>query len=148
MERQILFGDAAAQGRPEDFLCSSYWMKCHSHVFEFTDPFSAVEFFNSALLFFSPVIYVWYFSFNFISWLKCLPCSVIVVLSLLNLFMTIILNSLLGKSLIFVSLRSVFEFCQSLFFRIYDSFIYLSPSTDLCALGKRAISPALIDYFM
>lgn len=74
--------------------------------------FSAIEFFNSALLFFSPVIYVWYFLLIFISWLKCLPCSVIVVLTLLNLFMTIILNSLLGKSLIFVSLRSVFEFCQ------------------------------------
>ena len=107
-------------------------MKFHSHVFEFTDPFShfiwsAIEFFNSAILFFSPVIYVWYFLLIFISWLKCLPCSVIAVLTLLNLFMTIILNSLLGKSLILVSLRSAFEFCQ--FFSLeYMPLFYFSES--------------------
>ena len=75
-----------------------------------------------------------------------MSCSGI-VLTFLNLFMTIILNSLLGKSLISVSLRSVSEFCQFFSLEYVPLFYFFESLFDLCALDKRAISPSLDRLF-
>ena len=76
----------------------------HCPVFKFTDPFSMlsglllnayVEFFSSITIFFSFMISVYIYCLFF---LEFSFCSYIALLTLVSIFMTIILNSLSGKS--------------------------------------------------
>lgn len=82
--------------------------------------------------------------------MKCSLCSCIVLLTSASIFMTIVLNFLLGKSLISVSLRNFSEVLVCCF--IWNMFLYLfflTLTVDFCALDKTTtfLSPEGVVLF-
>lgn len=117
-----------------------HWSFCNLHLLYFwTTLFKFLVFslsFGSDIVFFGSVIFVWYFKKYFLSLLEFLLCSCIILLTSVNFFMIIILNYLLGKSLISVLLKSASGFLPS--FGRYSSVssFSLTFSVGFCSLDK------------
>ena len=88
---------------------------------------------------------VWYFSIFSIYLLKFSFCSSILLPSSVSIFMTIVLHSFKGKSLISILLRSLSEVLSCFLFGI-DSFVsssFLTLFLGFDAFHKTATSPSL-----
>lgn len=91
----------------------------------------------SVIIFFKSVISVQHFLIFSIFLLKLSLCSSIVLLTLVNIFMIIILNSQSDKSLISVTFRSV----SGLLFCLGHIYLFsLALCVCFCELGKTATS--------
>ena len=106
---------------------------------------SYIKIFTWVIIFFNSLISVWYFS-------KCSLCqnslfSYIILLTL-SIFMTIILCSLLGKSLISFSLIWFIAISFVLVFGTYSpiSSFPLTLFVDICTLNKKPAYFILIDW--
>lgn len=88
-------------------------------------------FFSSVIVCFSVISSVWYFLLYSLSLLKFSLCSSILFPSLLNNFMTIHLNSLSGRLLLYI-IKIFLSFCLVLLFGIYFFVSSLCLTLFLC----------------
>lgn len=84
------------------------------------------------------MISVWYFKILFISSWKFSVHSCITLLILVSIFVTVVLNSLLGKPHIFASLRMVSELYLIILFG--TCLFFLALCVGFCTLDKRVPS--------